>query len=141
MYLCCTYGHNVQRKAITAAIEPAEAVGAGHSIVDIIAITDVEARSRAIAPNGVLHETREDFGEALIELAGVDLGRDLADDADTALGAVTRRAIGVLGIEAAQNTGSVEKIVHQPIDRNHPRSDLGPARPMLACTKQQIGER
>ena len=136
MYLCCIYGHNVQRKAITAAIEPAEAVGAGHSIVDIIAITDVEARPGAIAPNRVLHETREDFGEAPVELPGIDLGRDQANHADTALGAITGRAIGVLGIEAVQNAGSPEKIVHQPIDRNHPRPNLGPARPMLACTKQ-----
>lgn len=110
-------------------------------IVDPIAITNGEAALGAIPPDRALDKPWKRRRESRIELAGINLGGDEANDADTAFGAIASWAIGVLGIEAAQNAGSLQKIVDQPVNGDHPRPDLRPTRPTLACAKQQIGQR
>jgi hypothetical protein len=131
---------SAQSYAIAAAKQLTMRVVATGVIVDPIAVADVKAVRGAIPPDRALHEAREDFGEALVELPGIDLGGHLANDADTALGAITGRAIGVLGVKAAQNAGSVQKVVHQPVNGDHSGSDFGPARPTSARAQQKIGQ-
>ena len=116
-------------------------VAAALSIIDLIAVADVEALLGAISPDRKLNEPGEGPWKATIELPGVDPLGDRFDDVGAAAGPVTREAIEVVGTEPAQDAGPVQKIMHQRIDRDHAAADLDPPAPITRCTEKKAGER
>ena len=70
----------------------------------------------AIPPNRELHEPWKCLGKAAIEPRCVDFAGRQANDIGAATRSVAAEAIGMGGVEASQDTGSVQKIVDQAID-------------------------
>ena len=101
-------------------------IGATFSIIDLIAVADVETLLGAVSPDRVLNEPRERPGEPAVELPRVDLLSDRLDDFGAAARPVTADPIGVVGPKPVQDAGPVQEIVHQSVDRDHAAADLAP---------------
>jgi hypothetical protein len=96
------------------------------SIINAIAITNVETALRTVAPDRVLDEPRKGFGKRRIELARIDaVGHGLNNVRTTAC-LVAGCAVGMVSPQTAQDAGSMQKIVNQGVDRDHARADLNP---------------
>ena len=102
------------------------AILAALAVVDAVAVARVEIALRAVAPDGVLHEPRKDFGKASVELTRIDGRGDRANDVGAASGLVTAGAIRVDSIKPVQDAGAVQEIVHQRVDGDHAGGDFGP---------------
>ena len=110
---------------------------AAFSVIDLIAVANVETLLGAIVPDRVLNEPRKCPRKSAIELPGVDLLADRLDDFGTAARPVAGEAVGVVGSEPAQNAGPVQEIVHERIDGDHAAADLAPAVPTAWRAKEQ----
>ena len=100
---------------------------AAFSVIDLIAVANVETLLGAILPDRVLNKPRERPWKPPVELAGIDLLGDGLDDLGAAARPVAGEAVGVVGSEPAQNAGPVQEIVHERIDGDHAAADLAPA--------------
>jgi hypothetical protein len=105
-------------------------IAATFPVVNLIAVADVETLLGAVSPDRVLYEPRKRPGKPPVELPGVDLLGDRLDDLGAAAWPVTREAIGMVGSEPVQDSGPVQEIVHQGVDRDHAAADLAPATPV-----------
>ena len=115
-------------------------VAAALSIIDLIAIANVEALLGAISPDRKLNEPGEGPWKATIELPRVDPLGDRFDDVGAAAWPVTREAIEVVGTEPAQDTGSVQKIMNQRVNGDHAGTDLNPAAAISWRAEQEHGQ-
>ena len=107
-------------------------------VVDLAAVADIEAALSAVAPDRMLHETRKALWEALVERARIDGLGCVADDIGTATWPITGTAIGVTGIQALQNTRSMQQIVHQRVDCDHAGPGFEPQGAVPAGAEQQV---
>ena len=89
-------------------------------------------------PDRVLNEPRKRPGKLEVELPGVDLLGDRFDDFGAAAWPVTGGAIGMVGSEPVQDSGPVQEIVHQGVDRDHAAADFEPAMPTAWCAEEQL---
>jgi hypothetical protein len=69
------------------------------SIVDAIAVADVQAICGAVAPDRILHKAWKGLGEGRIELAGVDAGGEPSENVSASAGPVAAHAIGMVSAE------------------------------------------
>jgi hypothetical protein len=131
----------VKRNAIAASEDRTFLACAALPIIDAPAVALVEAALGAETPDRVLHEAREIDRKSAIEAPRVDLGGDAFDDCGAPIRVVAPRAIGMIGIEASQDAGAVQKIVNQPVDGDQHGPGLDPAFPSRVAGEQQPGER
>src|SRR5438034_5126167 len=94
------------------------------SIIDAVAVADIEAALGAIPPDRVLNEPRKDRRERGVEGPGIDLFGHGFNDVGAAAAPVAGRAIGVIGVEPVQDAGAVQKIVNEGVDGDHAGADL-----------------
>jgi hypothetical protein len=120
-----------RRNTITNTIDLTVDVVARLAIINAIAVADIEAELAAVSPDRVLNEPGEGLGERWVELPGIDLVGNGLNDLSTAALLITGRPIGMDGIEALQDPGPVQKVVHQRIDGDHAGADLVPERPVF----------
>ena len=106
------------------------------SIIDAIAVADVEAVLRAVFPDRPLHKAWKGLRVGAVEFSRIDPLRDRCDDLGAAAGPVAGRAIGMAGIEPVQNAGAMQEIVHKSVDRDHAGPDLGPGASQRDTEKQ-----
>jgi hypothetical protein len=111
------------------------------SVVDLIAVADIVTLLRAISPDRILHEPWKRHGKPVVELAGVDLAGHGLDDLGAAARSVAGRPIAVMGDEPAKDTGAVQKIVHQGIDRDHAAASFASQPPGPRCAEKQLRQR
>jgi hypothetical protein len=109
------------------------------SIIDLIAVADVEALLGAVSPDRVLNEPRKRPRKPAVELPGVDLLGNRVDDVSAAAGPVAGEAVGMVGPEPVQNASPVQEIVDQGIDGDHAAADLKPAAPAAWGAEEQDG--
>jgi hypothetical protein len=86
-----------QSYAVTAAKQLAMPVLATGIVVGAIAVANAEAVPGAIPPDRVLHEPRERRREGRIELPGINVGSQLADNAGAPAWLVAPVPIRVVG--------------------------------------------
>jgi hypothetical protein len=96
------------------------------SIIDPIAVTDVEARLGAVPPNRMLDEPREWLRKVRIELPGINPLRHGLDNVGAAASLVAGCTIRMLSLEPFQDAGADQKVVHKSIDGNHAGPDIVP---------------
>ena len=82
------------------------------SVIDPIAVADIEAALGAIPPDRVLNEPRKDRRERGVEGAGIDLFGHGFNDVGAAALPVAGRAIGMVGAEPVQDAGAMQKVVN-----------------------------
>src|SRR5436190_5111471 len=100
------------------------AVVTAASIVDAIAIADIEAGLSAVAPDGVLDEPRKYLWKGRIEGRRVDLAGDAPQNVSAAPGRETTRSVGMISCVSSQNPGPMQEIVDQGVDNNEARPNL-----------------
>jgi hypothetical protein len=69
----------VQNEPIAAAVQPTPHIRAAATVIDLIAVADIETRLGAVPPNRVLNEPGKRLGKRWIEPAGIN-GRGNADE-------------------------------------------------------------
>ena len=111
MYLFITV--TIQCISIAYTVELTLCIAAAFSIIDAIAVADVEAVLRAVFPDRPLHKAWKGLRIGTVEFSRVDPLRDRCDDLGAAAGPVAGRAIGMAGIEPLQNAGAMQEIVHE----------------------------
>ena len=99
---------------------------AASTVIDAIAVADIEALLRAILPDRALDEPRERLWKASIKEAGVDLICDQAQQVRTPAWPIASYAIRMIGFEAAQNPCSVHEVVHQGVDYDKAAANFEP---------------
>ena len=95
-------------------------------IANTVAIADIQAVFRAIAPYRQLHEPRKDFWKARIENACIDVRCKPLQQIGATVLAVASRAIGMVGVKSPQNAAAMQKIVHEAVDHDKARTDREP---------------
>src|SRR4051812_12307792 len=110
------------------------------TVVDAIAVADPKCTLTAVAPDRDLNETWEDFRKGGIEAVGIYAGRNQLENVAAAPGAIAAGAIEMVGFEARQNSGPMQKVVNQSIDHDQGCADFQPQRSGLAAADQQLGE-
>jgi hypothetical protein len=103
---------SAQGDAITAAKQFTVPIVASDTVVDAIAIANVETVAGAVAPDRALHKAWKVFGKGRIELAGINLGGEASENVSAAAGPIAALAIGMLGAEPPQDPGSMQEIMH-----------------------------
>src|SRR5712692_3899986 len=109
----------MQLNTITSAVYSAVYVLASLSIIDSIAVADIEYGLGTVPPDGVLDEPRKGGRELRVEFPRVDPVGNPFKDLGTAAGLVTAWAIGVQSVQPVQDPGSVQEVVHQGVDCDH----------------------
>lgn len=107
------------------------------AIVNAIAITDAKAVACAVAPNRVLNESRETLGKADAKASHVNMLADLANDLAASRWLVACRAIEVLCTKVCQYAGSMQEVMNERIDSDHPGAGRHPMRKFLRAGDQQ----
>jgi hypothetical protein len=131
----------VQNEPITSAVQPTLVIRAPVVIVDLIAVTDVEAEVSAVPPNRVLNEPGKYLRERRIKPAGVDgLGYE-EENVCASAGPVAARAVRVTRSQSSEDSGSVKEIVHQRVDDNETRAHFKPSWPVCPDAHQQRRQR
>ena len=115
-------------------------IAARLTIINAIAVADVETVLGAIPPDRVLDEPRKRPREGRVELPGVDVPRDGFDDAGAAARPIAGHAVGVVGIEPVEDPSPDQPIVHQGVDGDHAGADLDPEWPIFRSGEQKAGE-
>jgi hypothetical protein len=131
----------VQRDAITAPKQLAMPVIATGVIVNAIAVADAKAVFGAIPPDRALHEPWKRLGEGSIELPGVDLAGDKAENVSAPARPIAPVAVRMASSEPGQDSGSVQEIMDQSIDSHERCADFEPQRPVLARAEQHRRQR
>ena len=108
------------------------------SVVDAVAVAEIETVGGAKPPNGVLNEPRKIARKVPVKGSGVDPLREVFDEVGTAALGVAASAILVCRATGVENAGSVQKVMNQRIDGNHVRAGLKPSRTIRRCAKQQV---
>ena len=85
------------------------------SVVDAVAVAEIETVGGAKPPNGMLNEPRKIARKVPVKGSGVDPLREVFDDVGTAALGVTGSPIGVRCAATFQNAGAVQKIVHEGV--------------------------
>src|SRR6516165_10831285 len=134
---CITLSH--QWLTVASPVQPAIAVLAWLAVVDAIAVANVKAGLGAVPPDCMLDEPRENPREAAVEAPGIEAGRYVSDDVGAAVRLIAAKAVWMTRPEPMQDTGAVQKIVHQGVDGDHVSASFGPARVLAA--QEQIGQR
>jgi hypothetical protein len=116
-------------------------IATAFSVINLIAVADVETLLGAVVPDRVLNKTRKRPWKAPVELPGVDLLGDRFGDFGAAAGPIAGEAIGVIGSEPAQDPGPVQEIVHQRVDRDHAAANLEPPTPITSRAEKQLSQR
>jgi hypothetical protein len=111
------------------------------TIVDAIAVADVEAGLGAIPPDRVLDEPGKGRGKFGVEFPGVNLVGNQAKNPGAAGWAITPGAVRVVGQEPGQDSGPDQEVVDQRVDRDHPGSNGDPVRPVVGRADQDRRQR
>ena len=127
----------MQYRALAAAAQLTINVVAGVTIVDPVAVANIEAALAAVPPDCKLHEPRENPREGRIECLRVDPLCHALDQLSAAVGSIARRAIRVVSAKPSQNAGPMQKIVYERIDDDEACSDLEPVRAAPTGAQQQ----
>jgi len=106
------------------------------SVIDAIAVADIEAVKRTESPNGVLHPARKRPRKLPVKGAGVDLVSDGANDLGTAANAIAGHAIGMGSGAILKYAGAVQKVMDQGINGNHAFAGLEPMGAAVRGTNQ-----
>ena len=130
----------IQSDAITKTANLAIDIVARSPIIDPVAVADVEAELSAVPPDGVLHEPRENAREGRIEGPGIDLLGHQGNNVGAATRPVAGSAIEMVGAEAGQDPGAVQKVVHQGVDGDHGGADLPPSLVPARGRQQDAGQ-
>src|ERR1700692_990102 len=130
----------IQRYTIAYIVYLTVYIAARLAIIDAIAIADIEAVLRAIPPDRMLDAPRKRPWEGRVELPGIDLPGDGFNDAGAAARPVAGHAIGVVGIEPVEDSGSNQNVVHQCVDRDHADAYLEPEGPIVRRGEQDAGQ-
>ena len=139
--ITCDYSLNrliIDCNSVTDIVNLTVYIRARLSIIDAIAVADVEAAPGAIPPDRVLDEPGKHRGERRIEGAGVNPFGHGFNNVSAAASPVAGRAIGMVGAELAQDAGAVQKVVNEGIDGDHAGPDLAP-QPQPAWRSEQDG--
>ena len=110
------------------------------SIIDPVAVADIEAAAGAIPPDGVLHEPRKHHRERGIERAGINPFGHGCNDVSAAASPVASRAVGMVGAEPVQDAGAVQKVVNEGVDGDHAGADLVPQPQVFRRSEQDGGQ-
>jgi hypothetical protein len=110
------------------------------SVVEAVAVANVEAVGGAKAPKRMLYEARKHLRVFRIKGTGIDLGCDRPNDLGAAARAIAGHAIAVGNAAIPKDAGPVQKVMHQGIDGNHAFAGLEPMRAMIFNPQQQPGE-
>lgn len=108
------------------------------SIIDAIAVANVEAVSRAKPPNRVLNKSRKRRRISGIEGASVDLRGDRPDNVGTTAAGIAAGAVAVHHVAIIKNTGAMQKIMDQRVDGNHFGARFEPV-PTVGEAEHQAG--
>jgi len=109
---------------------------AGFSVINSVAVAQIQAVGRAKAPDRVLHEAREYPWKARIEGASINPICGGSNDPCTASLGVAGRAIPMGFATTLQSAGAVQQIVDQRVNGDHYRSGLEPNGPVVARSDQ-----
>src|SRR5690606_26600960 len=85
-------------------------------------------RLRAISPDCVLYEPRKEPRIFRIDISGVDLLCNPRYEFGASVWLIARWPVGVIGTELLQDSGPVQKVMHQRIDCNHADTSFQPQR-------------
>ena len=111
------------------------------SVVNSVAVAQIQAIGSAKTPDRVLHEPRKCRREFWVKRARVNAVCDGSYDLGAAAAGITGRAIGVRDTAVFQNAGAMQEIVDQRVYCDHGFTGLEPYRPLAACPDQQAGQR
>src|SRR6266404_1970094 len=126
----------IECNSITNIVNLTVDIVARLSVIDAIAVADIEAAPGAVPPDRVLNEPRKHRWEHRIEGAGIDPPGHGFNDVSAAAAPVAGRAIGMVGAEPVQDAGAVQKIVNEGVDGDHADADLMP-QPQLSWRSDQ----
>src|ERR1700737_5260048 len=101
-----------QRDAITHQADPAIIVLATPSIINPVAVANIEAVLGAVLPDRVLNEPGEGLRKRWIELPGIDPLGYGCNNVGAAAGPVAGSAISVISMKPMQDPGPVQKVVN-----------------------------
>jgi hypothetical protein len=119
----------VQNAAIAAAVQAAPHVRAPAAIIDLIAITNVEARLGAVPPDGMLDEP--------VDLAGIDPRGNGKQSVGAAAWVVAANAIRVGRRKPIEDASAMQEVVDESVDDDNRRPDVEPAGASRASPDQQ----
>src|SRR4051812_25683988 len=93
---------SIQWFMVALPIQFAVVILARLTVINAVAVAHVKAIFGAVAPNRVLHKPGKHGWETGVELAGVDVGRNIPNDVGAAVGPIAGGAIRVGCVEALQ---------------------------------------
>ena len=107
------------------------------SIVDAIAVADIEPIPGAVLPDRVLDEPGKSLRKRWIELPGIDpLSRGL-NYLSAAAGPVASHAVqNASHLDPLQDPSPGSKVMNQRVDGDHAAADLGPGDHFLGSAEQ-----
>ncbi len=114
---------------------------AGITVIDSVAVTDIEALLAAIAPDRELHEPGKYFRKGTVELPCVDPLSDHANNVGAATWLVAALAVRMGRVEPVQDSGPVQEIMDQGIDRDQLYANLQPVGANVASADQDPRQR
>jgi hypothetical protein len=113
-----------QRNSVTHQACSAIHVAAAASVVDSVAVANIETVLGAISPNRVLDEPGKDLRKRWIELPGIDPLRHGLNYVGATAGPVAGDTVAVFRFEPSQNAGAVQKVMNQRVGRSRPPSGI-----------------
>jgi hypothetical protein len=130
----------MKRNAVTLPVNATVYIFTTFAIINSIAVADVQAQLGAVPPDGVLDEPGEGGGKVRVEGAGIHTLDDRLQDPRAAGPLVADWTVPMAGIEAVQDAGPVQEIVHQGVDHDHAAAHFGPALAAAPGAQQQAGK-
>ena len=113
--IACDYSLNrliIDCNSVTNTVHLTVDIRTRLSIINAVAIADIQAAPGAVPPDRVLDEPREDLWEGGVELPGTNVFGDGLNNVGTAARPIATYAVGVIDIEPAQNAGANQKVVN-----------------------------
>jgi hypothetical protein len=127
----------VQNEPITAAVQLAPHVCAAATVINLIAVADVETGLGTVPPNRVLDEPGKHLGKRWIEPAGINPRGNAEKDVRAPTWPVAGRSIRMASPEPIQDSGSMKEVVDQSIDDNETSPNGEPPRAGCPSPHQQ----
>ena len=112
----------------------------GLTVINSVAVANIEALLAAIPPDRELHEPRKDLWKGPIELPRVDFAGDQANDVSAAARLIAAGTVGMAGSEPPQDSGASQKIMDQGIGGDQLQSDLQPVPANVSGANQNAGQ-
>src|SRR5436190_20367415 len=121
---------------LTASVEIAVADLAGFSVVDSVAVAQIEAVGSTETPECELNQSRKISGEFRIKGVRVNSSRNRSNDLRAATLSVASGTVGVRCAAIVKDAGPVQEVMDEGVNSDHGLACVKPDRSLLASADE-----